>query len=80
MSIEKVKILELFSVHHNGLLYGGCIVLVFLNREGAKDAKIYVFLPNRAGRFDKAIGPVGMKVDNVLGKVSTQQRFSEGIY
>ena len=54
--------------------------MVFLNREGAKDAKVYVFLPNRDGRFDKAIGPVGMKVDNVLGKVSTQQRFSEGIY
>ena len=62
MSIENIKILELFSVHHNGLLYGGCIVLVFLNREGAKDAKIYVFLPNRAGRFDNGLMGVGIEV------------------
>ena len=55
MSIGEVKILELFSVHHSGLLYGGCSILVFLNREGAKDAKIYVFLPNRDGRFDNGL-------------------------
>jgi len=47
-----------------------------LNRKGAKDAKIYVFLPNRDGRFDKAIGPAGILCSDDLCQLI--QYFADG--